>query len=171
MTEREKYLTIYGNPDKWAGYGSSNHGKDLSPWLISQKPRTILDVGCGDNSFAKQIRAETDIYVHGVDFAHPGADSICDVMDLALDLRDFDFITAFDVLEHLLPEQVEPALKGMAMVSKRFAFSISYTDSRNRVNGETLHPTVQSKLWWINTIEQFGEVREQGKYLVGEWDL
>ena len=45
-------------------------------------------------------------------------------MDLPIKDKAFDFITAWDVLEHLLEEQVDSAFAEMKRVSKQYAFTI-----------------------------------------------
>ena len=40
--------------------------------------------------------------------------------------KEWEWITAWDVMEHLLPDQIELALQEMLRVSEYFAFTISY---------------------------------------------
>ena len=66
----------------------------------------------------------------------------------------WDFITAFDVLEHVLPEQVPFALKEMSRVSYRFAFTISFREAGTIINGRNVHPTVWPPSAWTEAIEK-----------------
>ena len=92
---------------------------------MSYKPKSVLDVGCGHNEFAINLRENLGVISLGIDFACKSADKIADILDLPIKDKEFDFITAWDVLEHLLEEQVDLAFAEMKRVSKKYAFTIS----------------------------------------------
>jgi hypothetical protein len=75
------------------------------------------------------------------------------------------------MLEHLRPEQVDAVLAEMARVSERFIFSISYVDSVNRWQGQTLHPTVRPEAWWMMRLMRAGagHLQKRGHYITGRW--
>jgi hypothetical protein len=172
MSELDKYLGIYRDQTgRFRAYGHSNHGAAAIPMIEGMRPTSILDIGCGWNEFAHEWQAR-GLRAIGVDFACPGADLIGDlVAGLPYAAREWDLLTAFDMLEHLRPDQVGPALREMARISVRFVLSISYADSRNRWKGATLHPTVRPEHWWIEQLRKAGAVgvRKEGRYLVGRW--
>lgn len=170
--EREKYLGLYGSGSA-PRYGHSNHGGGSLRLLAKWQPASVLDIGCGYNEFARQVRAQhPEARVMGIDFACPGADLQA---DLATGLPwadgEWDLATAFDVLEHLRPEQVDAALAEMARVSRRFCVSIAYQDSVIRWKGQTLHPTVRPESWWVTRLMRAGAIGigSQGRYLYGTW--
>jgi len=167
-----KYIGIYSSPDRYRGYGHTNHGKKALGYVQSLQPQSLVDVGCGHNEFKKALSAQVPCRIVGVDFACPSADIQADVLELPFARKEFDVLTAFDTMEHLRPEQIPRALDEMARVSQRFVFSISYVDSVNRWEGQTLHPTVKPESWWIDRIKQAGgKPRKEGNYLVGDWEL
>lgn len=167
--ELEKYRAIYAGEGP-PSYGHSNHGKDALAIVTGWKPESLLDVGCGWNEFCRQASA-AGIPATGVDFACPGADVIADAVALPFETDAFDVLTAFDMLEHVLPAQVDTVLAEFARVSKRFIFSISYVPSKILHKGENLHPTVQPESWWIRQIMRAGGIRivKRGRYITGEW--
>jgi SAM-dependent methyltransferase len=170
MDEIDKYRTIYSSPaDRWQRYGHTNHGKHALPLVAGCG--SLLDVGCGYNEFAIACRAQ-GIAAMGVDFACPGADILAPAQALPFPDKRYEVVTAFDMLEHLRPEEVRPVLREFARIAERFVFSISYVASVNKVEGETLHPTVRPEVWWIQRIaEAGGVVVKQGKYLTGTWGV
>lgn len=170
MEEIDKYRGIYSDP-RFARYGHTNHGAAAMPIVEREAPTSILDIGCGWNEFAQAWQAR-GLRAIGVDFACPGADLVADLAGgLPYAEREWDLVTAFDVLEHLRPDQVDPALREMARISTRFLVSICYRDSSNRWQGHTLHPTVRNEAWWIAALRRAGavEVRKEGTYLLGRW--
>lgn len=135
--------------------------------------KSLLDVGCGHNEFVASVReARPEIRAVGTDFACASADVRADATKLPFADKTFDALTAFDMLEHLLPDQVELVLQGFARISKAFVFSISHVPSVNKWQGEGLHPTVQPEDWWLAQIERAGgiDIHKEGKYIVGRWN-
>lgn len=170
--EKQKYDGIYSDP-KRARYGHSNHGKVAVP-LVANKMATksVLDVGCGGNEFKQEVlKLNPAIRVVGLDFSCPFADVICSAEKMPFKDKEFDVLTAFDMLEHILPDQVDDILNEFARVSNRFIFSISYVPSVNTFKGENLHPTVHSENWWIMQIMKAGgsSIQKYGKYIMGAW--
>ena len=85
-------------------YGGSNHGADALGCIISAKPNFVVDLGCGHNNFIKDLKRK-GIEGVGVDFISQQADIIAPMHELPLADGSADFITAFDSLEHLIPER------------------------------------------------------------------
>jgi len=160
--EQSKYQSLYG---QHATYGSENHGADALPLVEQMRPTSLLDVGCGRNLFCPLARRQ-GIEAYGVDLVCPDADVIAPAHALPFPSRCFDVLTAFDLCEHLLPHEVHEVLAEFDRIAPRWILSICYRDSDNRVNGETLHPTVRSQQWWTDTLRQFGAVREWRGYLL-----
>lgn len=172
IAEQEKYQGIYAAPDEYPTYGSSNHGASVAHVIKRWKATSLLDVGCGWNQFCRSVKAASpEIEAVGVDFACPGADVNADATALPFADKQFDALTAFDMLEHLRPEQVDAALAEFARVSQRFIFSIAYHKSRILFQGENLHPTVRNEAWWIYRIIRAGGrlVKVSGRFIFGEW--
>lgn len=170
MTELEKYVQIYARPKEYPSYGHDNCGKGAWPMIQSWGVTSLIDLGCGHNTFCKRARKEVpSIRAVGVDFACPGADIIADMTGLPIADKSFCVVTAFDVLEHIEPLNVAKVLSECARVAHRFCFSICYRDSVFRWQGETLHPTVQPAPWWIEQILAAGaqSVEKEGRYLYG----
>ena len=172
MKSSKLYDKIYSNPLQYENYGHSNHGDGWLSTILNENPSSWLDVGCGYNELIKEIR-EKDIIKDswGIDFSCPGADQSCDILDLPFPDKRWDYITAFDVLEHLLPEQVPHALYEMSRVSHRFAFTISFREAYTVVNGVNVHTCVWSKNRWREEIERVGSVilKNIDEFFLGEW--
>jgi SAM-dependent methyltransferase len=169
--ERFKYEGIYAAVKGYATYGHTNHGSKSLPYIVVSKPESLLDVGCGHNEFCASLKIVLpNIRAVGCDFACPSADVKADILNLPFADKEFDMLTAFDVLEHLAPNQVVPALDEMARVSKRFCFSISHVESITKWEGKTLHPTVKDEQWWLDRIrEAGGSIGKEGRFIVGKW--
>jgi hypothetical protein len=70
----------------------------------------------------------------------------------------YEVVTCFEVLEHLLPEDVVPALRELARVASR-TLIVSTATYSSRVSGVELHPSHRSEAEWLETIrEALGDV-------------
>jgi len=170
LSEKDKYDGIYASPLTHRGYGHSNHGARAMPIVL--EAQSICDIGCGHNEFVRGLKAKKpDLTAVGVDFSCPSADINARATALPFESKQWDMLTSFDMLEHLLPSEVAPALREFSRVSKRFVFSICYRPSVILWKGENLHPTVQPESWWISEIEKAGgtNIVKKGSYLCGEW--
>lgn len=166
--ERHKYVQLR---QQRPSYGSSCHGRRALNLVMGWNPRSLIDFGCGGNEFVGMVH-ERGGQGRGVDFANERADVIAPMHATGLPDSSADVVTAFDSLEHVLPEDVEAVLREMRRVGKpggRFVFSISTVPSRITVNGQNLHPTVQSIAWWLNRIRRHGTAHLQRGYIVGQW--
>ena len=161
--EQEVYELIYAD-DAYSYYGKSNHGHKALKSIVALEPLSLLDVGCGHNAFVQEIKNLGIEKAIGVDFACKSADKIADILDL---------LTAWDVLEHLLPDQIDSALLEMQRVSNRFAFTIAYdyasTPPPKKFSGHNLHQTVKEPEWWKEKIEKYAEVTQQNDLWLGKW--
>jgi SAM-dependent methyltransferase len=163
--ERRKYVKLASPSSR---YGATNHGRDAYTTVIAWQPRFVVDFGCGDNTFIRELRRR-GIDGLGIDFANPRADVASPMHGIA------DVVTSFDALEHLLPEDVGPVLAEMRRVGRpggNFIFSICTRPSRITVDGENLHPTVRPQDWWIDRISRVGRVESagsRGRYITGTW--
>ena len=172
IVEIDKYKGIYANPHSFPRYGHSNHGSKAVRIIQKWNVTSLLDVGCGYNEFAAQIKqAVPAVRAIGVDPACPGADLCAEATRLPFQDKEFTVVTSFDMLEHLPECEVEVALAEMARVSSTFIFSISYVASVNKWQGQTLHPTVRPETWWIEKIMKAGgmHIDKNGRYITGHW--
>ena len=166
-----KYDYIYTHPEEFPHYGSSNHGLKAIPLLTELDPTSLIDVGCGGNEF-KTLLAKTlpNCTVIGVDPASPKADIKATAQKLPFDNKAAMVITAFDVLEHIEEKDVPKTFIEFQRVSKFFVFRIAQRDSRLRVHGLTLHPTVHPTAWWLNQLNSLiAWVKVVDGYILGEW--
>jgi SAM-dependent methyltransferase len=157
--ERRKYLALAGST-----YGSSNHGRFAYRLVQSFKPRPmfVVDFGCGRNFFIQHLR-RLGIDGLGIDFAFPEADIVAPMHRVPVSAGIADVVTSFDALEHLLPEEVDEVLDEMrriAVPGGGFVLSICTRESKTKVNGEGLHPTVRPLKWWLDRIGRVGTVRQ-----------
>ena len=173
--ERSRYEALYTGkvrtqPHKrW--YGIRNHGREAWPKLRKLRIQSLVDVGTGNGAFPRQAVEERIPRVAGVDFACFGQGAnISWVQASAHDLPFcdgyYEWLTAFDTLEHLIPEELDEVLTEFRRVtSVGWFFSIAYKPSHT-VMGSNLHLIVQPKEWWKDKLSAFGEVAEfTQKYL------
>lgn len=167
MTEKEKYDGMYES----TSYGIVNNGKDITNYVCDLKADSICDVGCGDGSFCRSLLDDVK-HLYGIDISSsPQGSGIWwskgYSKELPLPDNAVDYVTSFDMLEHLPTDEVDPTLDEFARIAKYgMILSISYDISARFYNGHTLHLTVKPEGWWVNKLSKYGTVIKQGKYLL-----
>lgn len=115
QTDKQWYtFRKYAGADRFVSY---YHQLDA---VIALTPKTVLEVGVGDQVFKNYLLANTHIQYESLDVAndlHPTHQGSVD----AIPLKDasFDVVCAFEVLEHLPYEKFEKALTELLRVSKK----------------------------------------------------
>lgn len=169
--EREKYQKIY-NELKWNTYLKGNHGATAIDIVKDMNPESIIDIGCGPNLFCKDTIKDL-CPCQGLDFAGKWQDIEADICTDLTYVRDnqYDLLTCFDTMEHLLLSCIPKALKEMSRISKRFLMQIDYNKrSSLEVLGSSLHPTVKSKKWWREQLFEYGtDIIEKREFIYGKW--
>lgn len=173
--EQSRYEALYTDKvrtqphKKW--YGIRNHGREAWPKLKKLHIQSLVDVGTGNGAFPRQAVEKGIPRVAGVDFARFGEGNNISwfkapAHNLPFPDADYEWLTAFDTLEHLIPDELEEVLEEFRrVVSVGWFFSISYEPSHT-VMGSDLHLIVKPKEWWKKKLGSFGEVAEfTQKYL------
>ena len=172
--ERAKYVRLQ---EEVPNYGGTNHGKNaysvISEMECVREEVNIVDLGCGKNNFVSECR-ELGMAGVGVDFAYPQADILAPMHETGLEAGVYTVVTAFDSLEHLLPDEVTLVLHEMRRIAAPaalFVASISHTRSRIQVEGQNLHPTIRSRNWWRTLLSEWIDLQddEPNGYIVGRF--
>jgi ubiquinone/menaquinone biosynthesis C-methylase UbiE len=169
------------NYSKSFEYGKFSHGLPHLQLLLDFNPESWLDVGCGYNTLIKEVREKYVKDSWGIDFACPVADQVCDVLDLPFFDKRWDLVTAFDVMEHIYPDDVDKALQEMRRVSKRFAYTICFKKAQLEHKGLNAHATIMSRADWYKKIDEnggdiiaienskFRSSHRSNEFISGEW--
>jgi ubiquinone/menaquinone biosynthesis C-methylase UbiE len=150
--EAAKYTEAYKDPS----YRMSDYRLDrITDILASRTGSDLLDVGTGRGETLKA--AENLGYLcMGTETVRYLVDGIRVVYGLLpnLDFPDeqFEIVTSFEVLEHLLPVDVIPALRELARIARRRVIVSAATCSDVR-GGVDLHPSHRSEVEWIETFK------------------
>lgn len=167
-----KYDYIYSRPEEFPNYGGSMHGKRALPIVLDLAPKSIIDVGCGTNNFIPFIKKHLPkLEAIGVDPAAPQADLKGIAQKLPVKDKEFHLLTCFDVLEHIGEHDIPGVLKEFKRVSHAYLFRAATKDSKIKVLGHSLHPTVKPIDWWVEKLKPLAKtVQEKDGYLFGVWN-
>ena len=170
--EQKKYEMIYDKL-KLKSYLTSNKGEKSGFLIDALNPTSIIDIGCGPNLFCKNLQSTSCQKCVGLDFAGGMYDVYGDICWGLTEIKDkeFDLVTAFDTLEHLLPSCINMAMEEMKRISNRFIFLIDHNKSIINVLRRTLHPTVKKEKWWIEKIKIYSndDIKIEKKFIYGTW--
>lgn len=154
--EIDKYAAIYG---AGVSYTMNKRRLDqslsaLHGFLVSWPDSTsLLDVGCGDGQWMRHVVDLFGLECTGVDpvpgLAHEHVTTAA-ATDLPFNDSSFDVVTCLDVMEHLVPEDTEPALLEIARVARHGAIiTVNNNPSHYRGIGNTeLHINIKPYSEW-----------------------
>ena len=105
---RLQYRTMYAAGKKSNGF----HSRPYLQYIEALKIKSLIDVGCGDGSFPIWCKDHGVEEVYGLDWEHPVPNDNRvtwiqeDLLKIPLPDKHVEYITGFDVLEHIFPEQI-----------------------------------------------------------------
>jgi ubiquinone/menaquinone biosynthesis C-methylase UbiE len=151
--EHEKYKAAYQGS---YGMGKARKMAAFDAIASVEVRGSLLDVGCGRGEILDYAETEGFTRIRGVDVvpelfservSHGEAHSLPFVDD------EFDVVTCFDVLEHLLPDDTDRALSELDRVSYQ-AVILSAANYPSRNNGDNLHINIRAYKQWDKLIRK-----------------
>ena len=117
---------------------------------------SYLDVGCGRGETV-EMASEHGLTAYGCEIVPALCDDVtvfqADITDLKC--AHFDYVSCYDVLEHLPTEDVKPALDELFRVADKVLF-ITTNDNRSRLGDMDLHLTRKPRQWWEDEFSRRG---------------
>jgi O-antigen biosynthesis protein len=161
LFDAEYYRTGFGGP----AYERSKHWLEFFSGIAGQiirslRPQNVFDAGCGwgflvESFWDRGIEAwGVDISEYGISHVRPDMVPYCRVASLAEPLdRRYDLITCIEVLEHMLPEEVDLAIANLCQATDQILFS-----STPRDFDEPTHRSVRPVMAWLRAFQKQGFV-------------
>lgn len=150
--EIAKYEEAYRSPDYGMGDARMDYVRGMMATLRADGMRDVLDVGCGRGE-ALLLARDAGLEAQGCEVVRylAMAEDV-DLIDGAHALhypdRSYDVVAAFDVMEHILEDDVVPVLRELLRVArKRVVLTIALFRDRD------YHVTIKPEAWWANTIK------------------
>jgi len=180
-SEVAKYALAYEMDD----YGmppEREHGiKALLAALPAETADSLLDVGTGRGETLRLAREMNFSIVNGTETVDAllGPDVVRGILpDLPVPGASYDVVTSFEVIEHLLPDDLGPALLELTRIAKHHIL-ISACTQDHWVSGTNLHPSAMpQEEWealfrsvWGGKVQLVGNLSEHGVSPVWRVDL
>ncbi len=138
---------------EWLHLLRDRRGERHDPW--SSTSISVVEVGCGNGKLCNFLTGlgiditGVDIFDNEIIYNRSAYKFIQhDLMTTPYPFKDneFDYCISFDVLEHLPEENIAPALREMARISRGIIVAVSCT------GGPPLHLTVKEPGWWLDQL-------------------
>ena len=135
-----KYQQAY----KQAAYAMGDCRKDHAIQVLDEtiSRRSYLDIGCGRGEMMERARQIGYVLVMGTEVVtyllKPYIVRYAIASALPFDAAEFDTVSCFDVLEHLLPEDTIPALQEINRVANK-QIILTANNQPSMCNGQDLH--------------------------------
>jgi len=160
--EIEQYVKAYRSPSYKMGRGRAVFVTEI---ISAMPPGSLLDVGTGRGETLDIARKAGMTDVAGtevVPYLTGGPVVQSAAHKLPFEDGSFDYVTCFDVLEHLTEEDIRPALIEMARVARK-SVTVSVSEVPSFFNGRDLHISRRPKARWRALLEDcWGSVQEAG---------
>jgi SAM-dependent methyltransferase len=173
----------YASPDHLVPTGTrkDNHSSSFFiaklESIFGNRILRVLDLGCSGGGFVKELfdLGHVAVGVEGSDFSKVRGRAewrtipeLLFTSDIAEPFRlkengepmQFDVITAFDVVEHLTPDQIPRLVQNLRthlLPTGIFCATISLREEV--IDGVRLHQSVRPEPWWARTFASLGLVR------------
>lgn len=159
--EIEQYVQAYQSPDYKMGVKRKLHVADVLAELGSG---SLLDVGTGRGETLVMAEATGLFPVRGTEVVPDligGNVVYAQAHELPFEDGEFDHVTCFDVLEHLVEDDLRPALAEMKRVARR-TVTVSASELPSVYGGRDLHISRRPAADWLALIrEVWGPEAEQ----------
>jgi ubiquinone/menaquinone biosynthesis C-methylase UbiE len=160
QSEIDKYVKCYRNPKYKMGAKRNAH----AVWALDRLPRgSLLDVSTGRGEMMREARKMGFAPVMGTEAVPYLCDGRKVVQALGHDLPfadgQFDYVTMFDVMEHLLPEDTGAVCRELKRVaSKRVIVTVCNQPSQFGGGKVPLHINLRDsyEVWHEELAEHFG---------------
>ena len=152
LAEYRKYEKAYTGV---YGMGKARRLAAFSVIDSIQHKGSLLDIGCGRGEVLEYAR-DKGFSAYGVDVV-PGLFGndvgFGEAHDLPFPDNEFDVVTCFDVLEHLLPDDTVDALSEIARVSRKSVI-LCIANYPSQCNGNDLHINIRPYKEWDELIKK-----------------
>ena len=152
--EIEQYEKAYQLPEYRMGVRRKAHVEAIYKGLA---PGSLLDVSTGRGEALELAKAAGHSPVKGTEAVEYLCDgeNVVHALAHSLPFEDgqFDYVTCFDVLEHLLEEDLLPALKEFYRVARK-AVIVSASEESDLREGRELHISKRPRGQWLYLIRQ-----------------
>ena len=140
ILQYEHETTVWGINAGWSA-------EKLHEWLMSNSATEVLDYGCGQSSFLKNIPVKGYYNVFEYD---PG------ILGKDMTPEPRDYTICIDVLEHVEPKLLYNVLEDLRRVTRKGGyFTIAmYPARRILKDGRNAHLIVEDSFWWINKLRE-----------------
>jgi SAM-dependent methyltransferase len=153
-SEAAKYAEMYKDPT----YGMPPHRAAAIASILADRPRgSLLDVGTGRGEtldIARSLEYSAVAGTETVDYlVDPSRNIVRGLLpELPIESKTSDTVTCFEVIEHVLPQDVMPALKELERLARDRVIISAATRSDVR-GGVELHPSYRSEAEWMETFK------------------
>lgn len=145
--------------------------KEMRDAVMSQNPKTVLDVGCGIGVLVRALRSE-GVEAIGTDFSpdlvdvfwrHDPFFQIADAKKLPFSDKSFDVVFSSDFFEHIPEDEIPVVLKEMKRVGKTVMARIAYEYPLTE-NQALYHVTNKPKSWWEKKLKGVILINNEDKH-------
>jgi len=134
------------------GNGGGGHFRAIQTLIQDQKPKTILDYGCGHGLIVKSLLEDRTITEQMLTRYDPGIEEIS-----AVPQDPVDFVICTDVLEHIEPDCLSDVLAHISFLTSGIAYINIHTSAAKAIlpDGRNAHLIQEPGSWWADKLREY----------------
>ena len=152
----EEYVWVHENTTTMSGRTTIKNKDKIKTVIDKINPVTVLDFGCGKGwQYTRQNVHE----YWGIDKPYLYDPYVTKYNKLpGYSNKYFDLVLCVDVMEHVLPDEVDEVLHSIFFLGNFVYFHIDTKPAIKKFScGTNFHVSLHESNWWINKLNEYGK--------------
>jgi len=152
----EEYKWVHKNTTTMSGRTTVKNSDKIKEVIQKVKPFNILDYGCGKGWQYTRDEVHKEWNIPMPTLYDPYVEEYSKLPGVGT--KYFDLVLCVDVMEHILPEEVDEVLHSVFFLGNFVYFHIDTKPALKEFScGTNFHTSLHEKDWWINKLNEYGK--------------
>ena len=151
----KEYIWVHENTTTMSGRTTIKNKEKIHEVIKRVNPYNVLDYGCGKGWQYTREKVHKEWGIPMPKLYDPYMKEYAKLPGVSS--KYFDLILCVDVMEHILPEEVDTVLHEIFFLGN---FSYFHIDTKPAIkkfsDGTNFHVSIHSQDWWVNKLNEYG---------------
>ena len=151
----KEYKWVHENTTTMSGRTTLKNKDKIAKVIKEINPFTVLDYGCGKGWQYTRGEVHKEWNISMPKLYDPYVEKYSKLPGYSS--KYFDLVLCVDVMEHILPDEVDKVLHELFFLGNFVYFHIDTKPALKKFScGTNFHVSIQNKDWWINKLNEHG---------------
>ena len=152
----KEYIWVHKNTTTMAGSTTVKNKDKIKAVIDKVNPISVLDYGCGKGWQYTHSKVHKEWNINIPTLYDPYVEKYNKLATYSCNY--FDLVLCVDVMEHILPEEIDKVLHELFFLGNFVYFHIDTKPAIKKFkDGTNFHVSLQEKDWWINKLNEYGK--------------